>query len=185
MMKPLQRKSFDKVAAAMFQTADVNHDGFVTIDELRSIIAARRDTAIKARFEKVDVNRNGTIDRDEFFAWQRQMGSAALTDDQAGAGDAPVAETIAPVLRDNEDVELLARLIEPISPKLVAYANTNYDTGMSLEELLAEERKKFDAIDADKNGEISMEEMRAFTRSEGRPDGGDRSPRDRPPPEPR
>ena len=182
MMKPLKRETFDKVVSAMFTAGDTDRDGSITIDELRAIIAARRDVAIKARFEKVDANHNGTIDRDEFFAWQRQMGSAALSDDQSDAEDAPITETIDPVLRGNEDRGMLSRLIEPISPKLIAYANTNYDAGMSLDELLAYEHKRFDAVDTDKNGEISMEEMRAFIRPEGGPEGGERPPRDRRPP---
>lgn len=176
-MKPLKREKLDKVATAMFRSADTDRDGIVTLDEIRAIFGARRDTLIRARFEKVDANHDSNISLAEFLAWQQQMGSAALSEDQpVAARSGPVGEAIHPDL-DDGDSPFLAMLIEPLSTMTITNANTNYDAGMSLEELLAYEHKRFDAADLNSDGELSMEEAREMTRrGEGQGFGGPRGP---------
>src|SRR3546814_13522271 len=81
----------------MFREAEANHDGIVTLDELHVVIDARREAAIAARFAAVDGNRDGTLSRAEFVAWQKQMGSAASSECGGfGAGDGQIADVISP-----------------------------------------------------------------------------------------
>jgi Ca2+-binding EF-hand superfamily protein len=171
-MKPIKREALDKAVTAMFRTADKNGDGLVTFEELKSVIEARRDARIKARFERIDSDHNGTISAAEFFAWQHDLGSVASSENQSVADiGGPVSETIAPDLDGDEMA--LRRLIEPLSAMVIVNANTNYDNGVSLDELLAYERKKFDAADSDHDGTLTMEELRALEPRDRRgPEGG-------------
>ncbi|PZQ56996.1 MAG: calcium-binding protein [Novosphingobium pentaromativorans] len=161
MPKPISRAHYDKIVTALFRDADSNRDGLVTLDEFHTLVNARRDAAIKARFAKVDANGDGTISAAEFTAWQQQMGSVA-SDERGAVGDrsGQVLEVIAPDFGRDDDDRMLADLIEPISGTLIAKANTNYDAGVSLEELLAYEGARFEAADADKDGYLSMQELR-------------------------
>lgn len=179
MMKPIKRQKFDKAVTALFRSGDTNRDGFVTLEELRAIVGARRDAIVRARFEAIDGNRDGTIDIAEFLAWQQRLGSLAAADDQPLIGsDGPVPEVIAPELGDDMEDHILARIIAPLGALTIVDANTNYDAGTSLQELLAYEGKRFDAVDTDRDGEISMEEARAFDPPEGQ--GRPRPPPGRP-----
>ncbi|MFS2110336.1 EF-hand domain-containing protein [Sphingomonas sp. Sphisp140] len=182
MMKPVKREKLDKVTTEMFRIADKNGDGLVTFEELKSVIDTRRDARIKARFERIDSDHNGSISAAEFFAWQHDMGSVASSEHQPVAEiGGPVSESIAPDL--DEDDMALRRLIEPLNAMVIVNANTNYDNGVSLDELLAYERKKFDAADADHDGMLTMEELRALEprdRGPGGP-GGPGGPMGRPP----
>lgn len=165
--KPLERSRYDKAVTAMFHDADVNHDGTVTIDEVRGIVQARRDGIIRARFARIDSDHNGTISQKEFFAWQRQMGSAASADD-AGEHEGPVAEVIRPSLGNDPQDRIIGMLIAPLSATVVAEANSNYDAGVSLDELIAYEGKRFDAADTNHDGVLTFDEMRAMMPQRGR-----------------
>lgn len=168
--KPVKRARFDKAVSAMFAAADTNRDGQVTLAELRAVLEAKRDEAIRARFGKIDTDRNRQISFDEFAAWQRALGSAVMAD---GSGVGPVAETLPPPLGDDSDDRILERLVEPLSATLIAGADADYNGGVSLDEVLAHERKRFDAADTDKDGALSAEEQRALMpRGRGRPPGG-------------
>lgn len=186
MMKPVKREKLDKVVTEMFRTADRNGDGMVTFEELKAVIEARRDARIKARFERIDTDHNGALSAAEFFAWQHEMGSVASAEHQPVAEiGGPVSESIMPEL--DEDDMALRRLIEPLGAMTIVNANTDYDKGVSLEELLAYERKKFDAADTDHDGALSMEELRASQpRDRNGPEapggpGGPGGPMGRPP----
>lgn len=182
-MKPIKFEKLEKPIRAMFQAADTDRDGIVRLAEFQQIIADRREAAIRERFARIDSDRDGSIDIGEFLAWQRMAGSAE-TQPLLHNG-APISETIEPELGDGMEDRVLARLIVPLSTLAIVDANTNYDQGMSLEELIALQRKRFDEADRDGDGEISMEELRGLEpRGEGpgpgRPRGPGRS--DAPPP---
>lgn len=182
--KPISRAHYGKLVTAMFREADTDRNGTVTLDEFHAYVDARRDAAIKARFARVDADGNGSISTTEFTAWQRQMGSAA-TSEHAAFGDRgdQIADAIAPDYGKDDDDRMLAEVIDPISGTVIAKANTNYDAGVSLEELLAYEGAKFDAADTDKDGYLSMQELRPKQR--GGPGGmgpGGMGPRGGPPP---
>jgi hypothetical protein len=183
MPKPISRAHYDKIVTALFHDADSNRDGLVTLDEFHALVNARRDAAIKARFAKVDANGDGTISAGEFTIWQQQMGSVA-SDERGALGDrsGQIPEVIAPDFGRDDDDRMLADLIEPISGTLIAKANTNYDAGVSLEELLAYEGARFDAADADKGGYLSMQELRPKNGGrEGMPGRGGMRPMGPPP----
>lgn len=187
--KPLKLDKFDKVVTAMFRSADTNGDGTVTFDELRAITDSKRETLIRARFARIDHDHNGQIDLDEFTRWQRSLGSVALSETQPNDGGI-VREEIAPDIGKGDDARLLGELVEPLSATVLVNANVNYDAGVTLDELLAYERKRFDKLDANHDGEISMDEARAASGNrrgprDGGPDDrglGDRGPADRGPP---
>ncbi|MCT2401150.1 EF-hand domain-containing protein [Novosphingobium sp. HK4-1] len=176
--KPAKRKDFDKLVAGMFREADANRDGTVTLDELHAVIEARRDSVIAQRFEAVDTDRNGALSRAEFGAWQKQMGSAASSEGGGfGARDGQIADVIKPETGKDMEALMLASLIEPLSGTVIAKANANYDGGVSLDELLAYEGKRFDAADKNQDGFLTMDEMRPDDRSgkargSGGPGGG-------------
>lgn len=166
-MKPIKREKLDKPVEAMFRMADSDGDGIVTLQELRAVLEARRDEVIRARFVKIDTNGNKLIEPAEFIAWQRQLGSAALSERDADIG--PVGEALP--LGTSESDMMLEQLIEPLSATVIVNANSNYDRGISLEELLAYQRKRFDGADANQDGELSPEEMRSLM-----PDRKERGP---------
>jgi len=176
--KPVKRTELDEAATAMFRAADSNRDGLATLEEVRAIFQARRDTIIRERFTRVDSDRSGAIDEAEFFAWQGRMGSAAAVEGDGAPGlDAPVEEALRPELGDDMEDRMLARLIEPLSAITIVAANINYDGGVSLEEWQAYQHKRFDAADADHDGKLTMEEMRSLMPQSGRPAGPGAGPR--------
>lgn len=182
-MKPIKRTQLDKIVTAMFQQADSNRDGLVTIDELRLVVQSRRDQIIRTRFTAIDSDRNGVISLAEFQAWQGSMGSVALSDTGAlGDQGGPVADAILPQLGDDPQDMVLGRLIEPLNATVIAQANSNYDAGLSLEELLAFQRVRFDAADADHDGLLSADEMGSLMPRRGPGPGGQAGPGGPPPP---
>jgi len=105
--------------------------------------------------------------------------------DQAARGrdDGIVAEEIPVDMGGDRDGMMLSGLIEPLSATVIAAANTNYDAGVSLEELLAYERQRFDAADKDGDGALSMEELDALhPRGETRGGPGGQGGQGGPPP---
>ncbi|CAM3240374.1 hypothetical protein SPAN111604_12735 [Sphingomonas antarctica] len=161
---PVKRDKFDKAVTAMFREADTNHDNVVTLDELQASIAAKRDVLIRARFQHVDRDSNGSIDFAEFAAWQAELGSVALSDEAAGGRNPRVASVIRPPLDKND--RGLGQLIEPLGATVLLEADVNSDGNVTLAELLAYEGKRFDAADKNHDGEISFDELRALRASE-------------------
>lgn len=168
-IEPVERERFDRIVTDMFHAADSDRDGLVTIGEVRAIADARRDVLIDKRFAAIDRNGDRTVSRDEFFAWQHDRGSVAQSEEAQAIGHGIVSETIAPDFRNEMEERLLAGIIEPLGAALVVGANSNYDAGLSLDELLADEGKRFDATDRDRNKAISIDET---PRREGRLPGG-------------
>ncbi|MFZ5747021.1 MAG: calcium-binding protein [Pseudomonadota bacterium] len=172
-VKPVKRAAYDKAVEAMFRLADTDRDGIVAPAELRKILDARRDAIIRKRFASIDANHDKLIDEAEFLAWQRGLGDDALEEDQGDPDlDLPNANVIRPPVKgDDIDDRVLRALIEPISAMTLVQANSNYDAGVSLDELLAYEGKRFEAADANKDGTLAPDEMRALMRGRR----GDRS----------
>jgi Ca2+-binding EF-hand superfamily protein len=174
-MKPISLKNFDAAVTGMFRAADANHDGMVTLAEFNQVVTARRDTVIHARFKAIDTNHNGQIDEGEFIAWQRAMGSTALSDNAATEYAEIIPDSIGPDLGDGERNDALSIAIE-LNAVVIAKANINYDAGMSLDELLAYEHARFDKADTDKDGTLSRDEIDAMMPRRGGPGGPNGGP---------
>ncbi|MBO9518735.1 MAG: calcium-binding protein [Porphyrobacter sp.] len=178
-MKPLKREKFDKAVTALFEAGDVNRDGYVTLAELRGIQTARREEVITERFKRIDSDHNGSISATEFSIWQQQLGSVVLSEEGPPTLDLEIIpDVIRPKLGDDDMA--LERLIDPLSATVIAKANVNYDSGVTLAEMLAYQGARFEAADEDRDGTISMEELRfvAPDRAPGprRPGGGPGEP---------
>lgn len=158
-IKPVTRDRFDSIVTAMFRSADGDRNGLVTLDEIRAIARARRDILIGKRFERIDTNNDRSISSDEFSAWQQGLGSVAQSEEAQAIGrDELVPETIEPEYDNEMEAHLLRDLVEPMNARLVVDANSDYDAGLSLEELLTYEGKRFEQADRNRNGAISMDE---------------------------
>ncbi len=157
----IRRDRFDEVVANMVAAADSNRDEVVTLAEFREVIGARRDAAIRARFAAVDTNRDRSLSYAEFDQWQRSLGSVALDDEGAAAASAAlVAEDIRPEPIRGPGGQVVARLIEPLNATMLTAANTNYDAGASLAEILAYQGKRFEAADGNQDGWVTDDELR-------------------------
>ncbi|MBY8827572.1 EF-hand domain-containing protein [Hephaestia mangrovi] len=160
--KPIKRAHFDDVVTAIYRDLDTRHDNLVTMEEVNAVRAAQRDQAIRDRFVRIDTNHDKLIEPDEFLAWQRGQGDAVAEGTGLGvnAGIA-IADAVNLPGHDKGEDGIIRRIIGPVDGVVIAKANTNYDAGVSLDELLAYENARFDAIDTDHDGALSQEELRA------------------------
>jgi Ca2+-binding EF-hand superfamily protein len=166
--EPLARRVYEAAVAQIFAAADTNRDGSVTLAEFQAIIGARKEQAIQERFAAIDTDRNKSVSYAEFSAWQRALGSLVLAEDAGGAGGAgQVAELIRYQPGRSRDSEVIAGLLEPLGATVITAANTDYDGGTSLAELTAYEDKRFDALDANKDGWLTDDELRARRSAPG------------------
>ena len=164
--EPIERRDFDEVVERMFEMADTGRDGIVTLAEFQGMIAARKDQAISERFASIDADHNRSISLDEFGRWQRGFGSSVLDADLAGgAAQVQIAEVIAAQPRGRNG-RALSRLIEPLGSTVITAANTDYDSGTSLAELIAYEGKHFQAADTNGDGRLLPNELPDFGADE-------------------
>jgi len=171
-VKPLAQDQFDKAVTAMFNAADTNRDGMVTLAELEAIVQARRDQIIRDRFKDIDTNHDGRIDAEEFTVWQNGMGAAAASQCAGTVGAAElVPETLGPPLgRSDKDI-MLGVAIEPLSANVITAANIHYRPGITLADLLAYEDAHFHALDTNKDGFLEQQELNVAGRPHGAPGG--------------
>lgn len=177
-MRPIPREVFDALVRAAFVEADLNHDGVVTLDEIRAAHEARRAAMINARFDAIDANHDGSISRDEFMAWQVHLG-----DPEMAHGARPDQGPPDAALRDNHDDhymgtppfgdrpdhgghgprggEMVRFLIRPITANLVVEADTDHDGALSLAEDIADQDAIFAAVDSNHDGFLDEGELRA------------------------
>ena len=157
----IRRDRFDEVVEKLVGSADSDRNGMVTLGELRAVIGARRDAAIRERFASIDADRDRSLSYAEFDQWQRGLGSVALSDEAAAAASAAlVAEDIRPEPIRGPGAQVVARLVEPLNATMLAAANTNYDAGASLAEIAAYEGKRFEAADLNGDGWVTDDEQR-------------------------
>ncbi len=164
-LQPISLERFDKTVAAMFARADANHDGMITLAELDAVLGARRQEAIAARFHQIDTNHDGSISIAEFTAWQQGMGSAAASQCAAYAGRL-VPDTLGPELGNNDRDDALGDVVEPLSALVITRANIHYRAGITLDDLLAYEHKRFNAVDTNHDGFLEQAEVEAVHRAQ-------------------
>jgi hypothetical protein len=180
-MKPIPIKAFDKAVESMFAAADANKDGMVTLAELNGVITARRNAVLHQRFVDIDTNHDGRIDEAEFIAWQSRKGGAAMADD-GGEFAEIVADSIGPDLGNGERNDALMIAVEPLNAVVIAKANTNYDAGITLDELMAYEHARFTKADTNQDLFLSREEVEAMIPNRGPRRDGPGGPQGGPPP---
>ena len=184
MFKPIKRAHYDELVKAIFREADGDHDGIVTTDEVTAALAAKRDAIIRERFAQIDANHDKLIEPDEFMAWQRSAGDAVAAGEEGGVNaGVPLGDAIDLPGHDKGEDRLIRRILGPVDAVVIAKANTNYDKGCSLDELLTFEDAKFDAIDTNHDGELSIDELRA-AKLAGEDGGRFGGRRGAPPPDP-
>ncbi|WP_396595295.1 EF-hand domain-containing protein [Brevundimonas sp. R86498] len=133
----ISRAEFIDGRISRMAAIDANRDGLVSPEERQSGRDTRRTQRVSARFETLDKDGNGAIDREEFAAGDKMQGERTGRggrhgagnrhgDRRGGAGDRPGTT-------------------EPVS---IAEARTRVTA-------------VFDRIDADRDGFITVEERRA------------------------
>lgn len=165
-MRPIPRDVFDAQVRAAFEEADLNHDGVVTLDEIRAAREARREAMINARFAEVDTNHDGSISHDEFMAWQKHMGDPEMAHGERPEGPPPELGDAGPrgiIDRRGHGVRgagVLGFLIAPITANLVVDADSNHDGALSLAEDLAYQDAIFARADSNHDGFLDEGELR-------------------------
>jgi hypothetical protein len=162
-IRPFERKRFDQAVGKLFKLADTNHDGTITLAEFNAVIAGRENRVIAERFDAIDTNHDHEISQAEFTQWQHGLGSAALSSSAAKPElGGLVAEEIRYPAGYGPRDEALSRLILPLTATMLVSANTNYDAGVSLDELVAYEGKRFEAADSNKDGWLTQAEIAIY-----------------------
>lgn len=148
----------------MFARVDTNRDGFVTQAEAQAVRGAARaerrgDRADRRqdRFAHLDANRDGSISRDEFFA-RAERGDRAERGERRGQRAERRAERREDRLeRRNQRGGLMARL----GGKRFERIDADKDGRISLAEATAQRLRAFDRADANRDGRLTREERQA------------------------
>ncbi|MBI1359539.1 MAG: calcium-binding protein [Alphaproteobacteria bacterium] len=148
-----------------FAEADANKDGFVTPDEMRT---AMRKHMLEARFARLDADHNGQISLAEFekampegrgpspgFAGHRGFRGpemARIRDHDGPRGSRDAGGRKPGPDADSNDAPKVRRM---------GPADANGDGKLSYEEFSARSLAAFDRADTDKNGIVTIAELRA------------------------
>lgn len=160
----LTRAEFDAGQKVRFTAADADRDGFVTPPEMRSAMMKRR---MDARFATLDADRNGQISKAEF--------EAGLTKPDAPGGDLGRSHRFhgpdgrgGPGFTDGRRPDggpATAAVHDASSarqPRRMGPADANGDGKLDLDEFSSRARTEFDRADTDKNGVVTIAELRAL-----------------------
>jgi opacity protein-like surface antigen len=150
--QPLTRASLEARVDAGFARADANRDGFITLEEARSVAQARRGQRGEGRaqrgerraerFAKLDTNRDGMISRAEFDIRQIGAERRGMRGERRGGG---------------QGGGMFARF----GGGMFNQADANRDGRVSREEARAGALALFARMDTDRDGTVSPEERRA------------------------
>jgi len=75
--QPVSQAEFVQARVSRLTARDGNHDGTVTVEEMRAGAQARRAEQTSVRFDSLDADRNGQISRAEFDAARTEHGDRA------------------------------------------------------------------------------------------------------------
>jgi Ca2+-binding EF-hand superfamily protein len=126
-----------------FRQADRNHDGFLTMDELRQ--DAQRF------FLVLDANHDGEIDPDEVDHYETVLAPEIRSSSASFSGDST-----------NDEATGGGRLGLLTIPEPVTAADTNLDRGVSSAEFQTAAEKRFRLLDRDGDGRLGMPELQAM-----------------------
>lgn len=167
---------------ALLKNADKDHDGAVTLDELKAFVRQRRAQAEDPKamaeklFKKIDTNGDGAISPAEFQAAMEKFHQFMQQHAQEGEGHhgrhgqpdslgagrpaqkesgkvAPVAQ-VEPPRRPRDPAEARKRFEERFKE-----ADKNGDGKLSRDEAFGPLKENFDKIDADHDGQLTPEEI--------------------------
>lgn len=138
-----------------FARMDVNRDGFVAADEMRSMRGKRMAQGVKAArdpakaFDRLDANRDGMISRDE-FGRAREMRSERRAERNAARGG---------VDGDRRAMRKMHRMGgRQGGGMMMRMADLDKDGRVSLQEATTSALQRFDRVDANRDGRISPDE---------------------------
>jgi Ca2+-binding EF-hand superfamily protein len=160
---PMTRTAVVEMVQAHFAKLDANHDGFLTKAEMDSAHDAMRSkirTRIEkhmgehgdmrdrgAMFDRLDSNHDGSISRDEFTSAK------------------PMVKEKRVIVMNGDDHGAMGARMHPMAMRMGGHmfekADANNDGRVSLQEATNAAAAHFDSADADHNGTLSPEEMRA------------------------
>lgn len=156
-LSPMGEPFFGRTASedgliVWFQQADTNHDGALTSDEM---------SADADRFFKIlDRNHDGEIDPDEISQYEVAVPQLRISPIFT-ATDLPGGETETHV--DDESSAGQYGLLR--NPEPVSSADMNWDRGVSPEEFRAAARRRFQLLDTEHTGRLTLSQLQDIRQS--------------------
>jgi Ca2+-binding EF-hand superfamily protein len=128
--------------SAWFQQADRNHDGSITLDELK--LDAQRF------YETLDLNHDHQIDPEEIDHYENVVAPEVRTGSSFAGG-----------MNTDDEATGGGRLGLLTIPEPVTSADTNLDRGISEQEFQTAAAKRFALLDANNDGRLTLPELQA------------------------
>lgn len=145
--------------SAWFAEADANHDGKLTREEFRDDFAKF--------FNELDIDHNGVIDGVELQRYEQQVAPEVLPrlaqvqggfpGERGGSGDRRLAEPPRAKGGGEYDGAPAYSLLNVSEP--VASADADFDGKITLKEFLATADRRFDQLDKDKDGYLTLQTL--------------------------
>ena len=161
MMRSTTRADAEARAKAHFAKMDLNHDGFVTPEEIHAGIDQRMAAHRGEAFDRLDTDHNGTITREEF---------SARPDGPAGGRivERRVERTTPDGDKDGKPgMRMMMHQGGPGGGHMMMMTDTDKDGRISEAESVVGALKMFDMADANHDGTVTIEErksaMQAFS----------------------
>lgn len=145
--------------AAWFAEADADHDGKLTREEFRA--------DFQRFFNELDQNHDGVIDGVELQRYEQQVAPEVLPrlaqvqggfpGERGGSGQRRLAEPLRGRNGQTYDGAPAYSLLNVSEP--VASADTDFDGRITLEEFLRAADRRFDLLDTDKKGYLTLDTL--------------------------
>ena len=157
------RTSSDDTLAMWFRQADRNHDGALTVDEMR----ADADRF----FATLDANHDGEIDPDELMHYEAEVAPEiqVVMRTMRKPGEPPErkhrdrqADGIGAAMGFGGALQGAARYGLLNMPEPVAAADTDFDRGVSLEEFRLAAARRFQLLDSGRTGKLTLPQLEAM-----------------------
>lgn len=155
----------------MFKQLDLNHDGFITKDELATSKAKFDERMTKSEpkraaklFDRLDTNHDGKITRAEVEA--ARAARLAASGKPTKPGRKPAGSVLFDAARANGKITVRhANMRGSAIARLFDAADVNKDGRVSLEEAQQAARQQFDAADLNHDGVLTPDERRQASKS--------------------